>query len=85
MTHRMSPCHAKIAVRVAPTQTKAVVRVSLDPVFESVTTDEEPIEDGAHETRAIWSSTSAPWFMVGESSALTLELTQTAIRRVREE
>jgi hypothetical protein len=74
MAHRESPCHAKIIVLVAPTQTKAVV-----------TKDGEPIEDGAHETLMTGSSAYPPWFMVGKSAALTLELTQTAVRRVRGE
>jgi hypothetical protein len=82
MTHRELLCHAKIVVLVAATQTKAVVRASGDPVFESMTKDGEPIEDGAHETRMITSSASAPWFVIGESAALTLELTQTVVRRV---
>jgi hypothetical protein len=72
-------------VLVALTQGKAVVRLSRDPVFESVTKDGEPIEDGAHETLTIGSSASAPWSVVGESARLTLELTQTAVRRVRGE
>jgi hypothetical protein len=74
MTHRESPCHVKIVDRVAPTQTKAFMRVSRDPVFESVTKDGEPIEDGAHETFTIGSSPYAPWFVAGESAVPTLEL-----------
>jgi hypothetical protein len=85
MPHQELPCHAKIVCLVAPTQTKVVVRVSRDPVFESVTKDEEPIGDGTHETPTIGSSVDVPWLMVGESAALTLELTQTAVRRVRRE
>jgi hypothetical protein len=47
--------------------------------------DGEPIEDSAHETITIGSSAYTPWFVAGESAALTLELTQTAVRRVRGE
>jgi hypothetical protein len=85
MTLRESPCHAKIVVLVAPTQTKVVVRVSRDPVFESVTKDGKYIEDSAYETLTIGSSAYAPWFVGGESAALTLELAQMAVRRVRGE
>jgi hypothetical protein len=53
MTHRESPCHTKTVVFVAPTQTKAVVRVSRGPAFESATKDGETIEDDAHETLTI--------------------------------
>jgi hypothetical protein len=60
MTHRESSCHARIVVLVAPIQTKAIVRMSHDPVFESVTKDGEPIEDGAHETLTTGSSAYAP-------------------------
>jgi hypothetical protein len=56
--------------------------MSRDPVFESVTKDGDPIEDGTHETLTIGSSAYAQWFMVGDSAALILELTQTAVRRV---
>jgi hypothetical protein len=79
MTHRESPCHAKIVGLVTRTQTKAVVRVSRDPFSEGVTKDGEPMEDGAHETPTIGSTAYAPWFVVGESAALTLELTQTLV------
>jgi hypothetical protein len=61
------------------------VRVSRDPASESVAKDGEPIEDGTHETPTIRSSACASWFMVAESPALTLELTQTVVRRVRGE
>jgi hypothetical protein len=44
--------------------------------------DEEPIEDGEQETLTIESSAHALWFLVGESTVRTLELTQTAVRRV---
>jgi hypothetical protein len=64
---------------------KAVVRVSGEPVFESMTKKGEPIEDGARVTLMMGSSAYAPWFVGGESAALTLELTQTAVRRVRGE
>jgi hypothetical protein len=60
MTHRQSPCHVKIVVLVTPTQTKAFVRVSRDPVFEHLTKDGKRIEDGAHETLTIGSSAYAP-------------------------
>jgi hypothetical protein len=60
MTHRESSSHAKIAVLVAPTQTKAVVRVSRDPVFKNVTEDGEPIKDRVQETLMIGSSADAP-------------------------
>jgi hypothetical protein len=85
MIHRESPCHANVIVLVALTQTKVVVRVSGDPVFESVTKNGEPIKDGAHETRAIGSSVQAPWFVRGESARPTLELTQTVVRRAQGE
>jgi hypothetical protein len=74
MTHRELPCHAKIVVLVAPTQTKAVVWVSRDPVFESATKDVESIEDGGRKTRTIGPGCYAPWLVVGESTARTLEL-----------
>jgi hypothetical protein len=74
-----------LPVELLRTQRKPVVRVSCDPIFESVTKDGERIDDGACETLTIGSSASAPWFMGGESAAPTLELTQTAIRRVRGE
>jgi hypothetical protein len=80
MTHRELPCYVKIVALVPPTQTKALVRVSRDPVFESVAKNVESIEDGAHETLTIRSNAHTPWFVVGESAALTLELTQTAVR-----
>jgi hypothetical protein len=85
MAHRESPCHAKIIVLVAATQTKVVVEVSGDPVFESVTKDGESIEDGLHETLTIESSASAPWFGVSESVALTPELMQTTVQRMQGE
>jgi hypothetical protein len=77
--------HAKIVVLITATQTQAVVRLLRDPVFENVTKDGEPIEDGAHKTLTIGSSASAPWCVVSESVALSLELTQPAVRRVRAE
>jgi hypothetical protein len=49
-----------------------------DPVFEILTKDGEPIEDGAHETLTIESSAYTPRSVIGESAALTLKLTQTA-------
>jgi hypothetical protein len=85
MTRRESPCHAKIVILVASTQTNAAVRLSRDPGFESVAKDGKPIEDAAHETVTIGPSGCVPWFAIGESTALTPELTQTAVRRVRGE
>jgi hypothetical protein len=61
MTHRESPCHPKIVILAVPTQTKAVMRVSRGPVFESVTEDREPVKDGAHETLTIRLIAYAPW------------------------